>query len=1046
MSSTAFTIYNASAGSGKTYTLVKEYLKILFKDTSDQSYRKILAITFTNKAVNEMKQRIVSSLHAFSQKEVVLKQQSFLEDISKDLNISTQEIQEKSRRIIQQLLHNYSGFDISTIDKFTHKIIRSFATDLNLSLTFDVLIDTQELLQEAVDSVLSLVGIDEEITQLLLTFSLDNLEEDKNWDISKNLLEMARILFKENDKKELEAYENLSLSDFITLKKTLQEQIKVLTQQSKEKALEIFKFLEHHQIDLTSFSYGTFPNKVNEIVNDKFSFDDFNKFRSPEDIRVKANYKSIVESIKPELISMMAEIYKLLGTKAFYSNIVKNIVSLSLLNRIKQETLRIESEKNQLSLSEFNSIIHEHVKNEPAPFIYERLGERYRHFFIDEFQDTSQMQWQNLVPLIDNALSSQDAQGTAGSLFLVGDPKQSIYRWRGGKAEQFIDLSKDENPFSNPSKKVQRLDTNYRSYKEVIEFNNDFFKFLSLKFSNLDYEFLYAEQCAQKINSKTGGYVEIQLLPNDKSVDKNQEYLEATLSVIEKVLAQGFSYQDIVLLTRKKDSGVLLANFLTQNEVPILSSETLLLQNSTQVKVLIAFLQFLKEPQDNQAKASFLYYIAKHKQNQFEIHDFIIQGLKLQTLSELEKWLETFDLKISFAYLQRKDLYTVVETLVQTFFDEERNLSYVQYFMDEVLGQTVKYQSSISDFLNYWQIHSPKLSIPAPEHTNAVRIMTIHKSKGLEFPVVIFPFAEESFSKSRGQVWLNTNDASTNEISKALVNFVKEVQYYSAEAQEVYVGKKQEDLFDEINVLYVTLTRAEEQLYIISRNNVLAKGNLPEALSSFFIEYLQEKNLYNQEGIYSFGTPIKKSVKEELSLEAQELLVPKSIESVAENFSFSDIKIAQRQALMWDKKSSRAIEYGNLLHQTLANITSEHSVDKAIEKMLHLGLLTYQNLTKVKDAVQRVIKHPELKMFFSSDVKVFSERMLLEKKSTNQIPDRIVFDDNKALLLDYKTGIFQTKHQNQLENYAQRLERMGYVVAKKTLVYIGSNDLKIINL
>lgn len=267
-------------------------------------------------------------------------------------------------------------------------------------------------------------------------------------------------------------------------------------------------------------------------------------------------------------------IYKAKNENALFDLIIKNMIPLSLINVIYKEYKQLQEDQNVLSISDFNTIIHNEIKDQPAPFIYERLGDRYRHYFIDEFQDTSQLQWENFIPLIDNALASEDLDGTKGSLMIVGDPKQSIYRWRGGKAEQFIDLStdKDANPFSNKLKVVENLPKNYRSYSEVIDFNNQFFQFLSGEFSNEAYQKLYKETAGQEINEKTGGFVSVTFLDDnieineeisddDTITEKDKQYLSKTLEIIQNSIANGFEYSDIVLLTRKTKNGVLLANF-----------------------------------------------------------------------------------------------------------------------------------------------------------------------------------------------------------------------------------------------------------------------------------------------------------------------------------------------------------------------------------------------------------------------------------------------------------------------------------------------------
>jgi ATP-dependent exoDNAse (exonuclease V) beta subunit len=1051
LNNAAFTIYDASAGSGKTYTLVKEYLKILMLANTNDAYKKILAITFTNKAVEEMKSRIVNSLHEFSKEQPGDKFVGLLKDVAIETKLSAATIKDKSKAIIKNIIHNYAAFDISTIDKFTHKVIRAFAHDLNLSLTFDVSLETEVLLQEAVDAIIAKAGEDEVLTKILVDFSVDKTDNDKSWDVTNELLDVSRLLVNENNRNEITHFQDKTIDEFLVIKQQLSEAIKILEEECVAFADEALQLLESNSVDLTSFSRGTFPNHLGYIQKGELK-STHKKFFEAEDIQVNkaAKDKAIIESIAPELIVILAKVYKNYEKKNFYSAFQKNITPLSLLNSIAQELDAIQKEKNILSISEFNAIIYNEIQNQPAPFIYERLGERYRHFFIDEFQDTSEMQWHNLIPLIDNALSSEDLSGTRGTLMIVGDPKQSIYRWRGGKAEQFIDLSKEgNNPFSNKHKAVERLGRNFRSYSEVIDFNNAFFAMLADEFSNEDYQELYRNHSKQEVNDKKGGYVNISFIPkaetadefsDEENDDKEQLYLKATLATIAKVKAQGFQYRDVVLLTRKRSQGVALANYLTENEVPILSSETLLIESATEVKLILNVLRYLKNNNDKEAKAAFLYFIAKNKQTEMPVHDCIEQGMAKISEQDLENWLTEIGITISFKNCRKKSLYEAVEIIVSTFIKEKSTVSYVQYFMDLVLERDVRIQSSIADFLEYWNANGSKFSIPSPEGNDAVRIMTIHKSKGLEFPVVIFPFAEEDYSRSpRNKMWLELEDEKLN-IPKALVDTKKEVAEYGEKASQIYHERSQEELLDNINVLYVALTRAEEQLYVISNKNITDKGVLKNNMSSYFIKYLDFKGVYHDDKmVFEFGDANR------LSAAKEEKEKQPTIAIVNEIFNPRKIKIAQREALMWGTNQIKAIEFGNVMHEILSFVKTASDVDLAITKAIENGLITASQKQEVLEMISEIVKHPELKVFFEDDKKVFNEQNIIKKGMVTIKPDRVSIKDKSAYLLDYKTGAHQVKYERQLEEYEKALEEMGFSVEKKTLVYIGEK-LEVVHL
>lgn len=1049
----SFAIYDASAGSGKTYALVKEYLKIILVAKKNDAYRNILAITFTNKAVHEMKSRIVGSLSEFAKEEPSKKAADLMHDLAKDTALSIIQIKTKSQQIIKHIIHNYAAFDISTIDKFTHKVIRAFAHDLKLPMTFEVTLDTENLLIEAVDAIIAQAGEDETLTKLLIDFTMEKTDDDKSWDISREILDTGRLVLNENHRNEITHFHDKSIADFVEIKMKLIESCKVLEKDNAEFAQAALALIENNGIDLKSFSAGHFPKHIQSIVDGKFN--PKNKtYHEFDDIKINktAKDRALIENIIPELIQILGTVYKNFEKRDFYKAFLRNITPLSLLNTVSNELAKIQEEQNVLSISEFNAIIHREIQNQPAPFIYERLGERYRHFFIDEFQDTSEMQWQNLIPLIDNALAGQDDHGEKGTLMIVGDPKQSIYRWRGGKAEQFIELSKDNNPFANPEKVLEHLDKNYRSYSQVIDFNNEFFKLLSSEFEQPDYKDLYANHSHQKSNDKTGGYVNISFIPqvenaeeDEEGLDKSELFVLATLNTIQKVLQEGFEYKDIVILTRKRSQGIAIANYLTEQNIPLLSSETLMIQNATEVRLIIHLLKYLKNNADLEAKAHFLHYIAENIQDQLPVHDFIAKGMEQKPEADFEKWLMSYDISLSFQDIRKKSLYEAVEVVITKFLSP--NLAkgggaYVQYFLDIVLERDVRNQAGIADFLNFWDKNAEKFSIPSPEGNNAVRIMTIHKSKGLEFPVVIMPFAEEDYSrKPKDKLWLDGEEMNLG-LPKVLVDNSSAVEGFGVEAKSVYDQKKQEELLDNVNVLYVALTRAEEQLYVISNMNLSRKGEVPKNnMCTFFINYLMNKGIFDEKRLeYDFGSAAK------LSNKAKHIDTSKVIRKVAEILNPKNIKIAQREALMFGTHQQESIEYGNVVHEILSFVKTKSDVELAVHKSIESGLITINQKEAVRKTILDIVNHAALESFFSEQHEVLNEQTIIQKEGKTIKPDRmVVTKDKEVFLLDYKTGAHETKYQKQLETYQLAIELMGYKVVKKVLIYIGKG-IDVVNL
>ncbi len=1046
----SFSIYDASAGSGKTYALVKEYLKIILVAKKMDAYRNILAITFTNKAVHEMKSRIVGSLSEFAKDNPSEKAQGLMQHLAIETELSIIQIKTKSQQIIKHIIHNYAAFDISTIDKFTHKVIRTFAHDLGLPINFEVSLENDNLLTEAVDALIAQAGEDEILTKLLIDFTMEKTDDDKSWDISREIFEVGKLIQNENNREEISHFKDKTITEFVEIKNKLSKACKVFEEENAAFAKKALLLIDENGIDLKSFSRGTFPNHLQSIVDGKFN--PKNKmFREFEDISINKTARdgALIEKIIPELLQILNTIYKNFEKRDFYKAFLKNITPLSLLNTVSIELARIQEEQNILSIAEFNALIHNEIQNQPAPFIYERLGERYRHFFIDEFQDTSEMQWQNLIPLIDNATSSE-FDGEKGTLMIVGDPKQSIYRWRGGKAEQFIELSKSHNPFNNPEKVLEHLDTNYRSYSQIIEFNNEFFNFLSNEFEHEDYKVLYQNHSHQNRNNKMGGYVNISFIPeteksedDEDTLDKTELYVLATLNTIQQVLQQGFEYKDIVILTRKRKQGIAVANYLTEQGIPILSSETLMIKNATEVRFIIHLLKYLKNSSDLEAKAYFLEYIAQNLQSRKEIHDFISEGMANTKEKDFENWLINFDLSLSFQDIRKKSLFEAVETIISKFLNQKSSSAYVQYFTDIVLERDIRNQAGITDFLNYWEKNSEKFSIPSPEGNNSVRIMTIHTSKGLEFPVVIVPFAEEDYSRSpKNKLWIDSEVEDIG-LPKVLVDNSKAAEGFGEAAKSVYIQKSQEELLDNINILYVALTRAEEQLYIITQSlKPNAKtGEYPNNMASFFIKYLVNKHIFEEDKLeYEFGNSTK------LSPENKHVDNLKTIPLVSEVLNPKNIKIAQRESLMWGTQQQEAIEYGNVVHEILSFVKTKFDVDLAITKAIENGLITFNQKEMVYNTIQEIVNYPELSVCFEEGSEVLNEQPIIQKEGKTIKPDRMVFNKNKEVyLIDYKTGKHSSKYQFQLDNYQNAIELMGYKVTKKALVYIGE-QINVVNL
>ena len=1037
MQQSAYKIYNASAGSGKTYTLAKSYLKILVKANSFDQFKTILAITFTNKAVGEMKERIINMLKSFSSPSNLDDPHPMFVDICRELSISSDELYIKSRHILKHIIHNYGAFDITTIDGFTHRIIRTFAHDLKLSVNFEVELDQDRLLNEAVERLIAKAGSDKQLTNILVDFAIEKADDDKSWDISYDFNKIAKLLVSENDIKALQSIKDKTLTDFKKLKQRLVKEISLLEKEIQNISDSTLNLIEECGLQFDDFNRKLLPNHFKHLGNKNFSIGfegawqtDLLEGNKLYPKRVTEAVADTINSIQPNLSEAYSKTRAFIFQRKLKSGFYKNITPLSVLNVIKNELDALKEEQNLMLISEFNQIISKEIKGQPTPFIYERLGEKFKHYFIDEFQDTSKMQWENLIPLLENALSVSN-----GTAMLVGDAKQAIYRWRGGEAEQFINLyNGKENPF-NIDPDVLSLNINFRSSQAIIEFNNSFFDFLgNHSFTNSNYADLYKKAHQKKHNEKEG-FVNLKFLDIKKEDDTNQLYSQEVLETIKQSLSNGYTLKDICVLVRKRKEGVAIANYLSENDITIASSETLLLYNSEKVVFIDAFLKLLIQPNNDSLKIEVLSFLAKQNLIQ-DLHGFFSQHLKTSVDLMLDS-LKSLHIHINKSDLLQLPLYELVEQLVRTFNLNSTSDAYLQFYLDVVLEFAQKHNSDIAVFVDYFEKKKDSLSIVSPENINAVRIMTIHKSKGLEFPIVIFPFADLNIYKEVDpKIWYPINEDEYNGFKTLLLSFNKDVGQFNETGKHIYDEHRSQLELDNINLLYVVLTRAISQLYIISKTDIDSKGQVnTKSYAGMFISYLQSQNLWAENTLnYSFGAS---QLNDESPKAITKPIPLKFISTPKEDHNLS---IITKSGLLWDTKQESAIERGNLVHLTLSKIKTTNDIDFALTELLTSGEISMDKIESLKSMVLKVIEHPKLKAYYQDTFIIYNERDIITSSGQLIRPDRLnINSNNEAILIDYKTGEEQSSHKTQLNGYECILQQMNLNVILKLLVYLNDD-------
>ena len=1040
LQTSTFQVYNASAGSGKTFTLVKQYLKVLLTSSDLFMFQKVLAITFTNKAAGEMKARVLFYLEEFAEGS----ESDLFKNILSETNLDATIIQERSKKILDAILKNYAAFSITTIDSFTHKIIKSFAFDLGLSLNFEVEMDAISLLNEAVDVLISKIGADQKLTDLLIEYSLDKIDDDKSWDISKDLNDFAKILLNEDDVKHFRKLADKKLEDFFELKNKIQKSNKGIEKEYKVFGNEVLSFIETSGVQLSDFAYtGEYPKHFQKLTKLRFlKFDDL-KFDARLNTviedgknlfagKASAASKDTIQEISEQLrlyYCQSKDLYNRTYSSYLLNKItLKSIIPLAVLNNVNSELNNIKEDNNIRLNAEFNQLISDNIKNEPAPFIYEKIGQRFQHYFIDEMQDTSVLQWQNLIPLIENALAQENS-----NLLLVGDGKQAIYRWRGGKAEQFIDLGSNEvNPF-NIQKEIKNLETNYRSYSEIINFNNTFFSHTANFLNNESYKNLFLQGNVQLENAKKGGFVSLSFL--EKEEEKEDEKVKYPKKVLEKInqLKEDFYLNEICVLTRTKKDGIAVADYLSENGVSIISSETLLLKNNSKINFIIDFLYSIQNINDEEKRFEVLYFLHAHLKLKVPKNEFFKKQIKLTNASIFEN-LKSYGISFNFSVFQQVPFYEKIEEIIRGFKLVNSSNAYVQFFLDVVLEQQRK-ATDIGDFLEFWELKKDKLSIVASENTNAVQVMTIHKSKGLEFPVVIFPCDVNIYKQINPKVWFD-DLPKEYDFKELLIDYKKDLSLINARGLEIYNQQREELELDNFNLLYVSLTRAVEQLHVITEKKISANGveNMNH-YSGVFINYLKEQNLWQEDRLeYNFG-----NIERTKNKEVTESLAEIHQKFISTPWQEHNIVLLASASKLWDTAQGKAIDFGNLFHEMLSKIITKNDVNLVTIQYHQKGFINKIQLKLIKEMMYLVVDHPKLAVYFSDKATVFNEREIVDFDNQVVIPDRLVFNDlNEVTVIDYKTGSPSSEHHQQLLKYERVLKSMGFKVDKKLLIYINT--------
>ena len=1038
-----FVVYRSSAGSGKTFTLVKEYLRLSLADPKklNSNYKRILAVTFTNKAAAEMKQRILDALNQIANQTEMPFTGNLL---CSELNVKPLELKQRARIVLSQILHHYSDFSIGTIDSFTHKIVKTFAHDLKLPVNFNLEMDVEGFYDKVISTLFNQIGEDEYVSRLLKEFVLNKAEENASWDPELAIKEFSRLLQKENSDNYLQQLKKFSTEELEEVRKQLFAYITHYNSFLKTEGQKAIDLISKNGLSDNDFAYKISgpQNFFRKCVDQSVELENTVKGRTIDAIAKNqwANKETVnknrVDQITPQLNIIAKELIEFIKENHSYYSLCKllstQIYPLLLLKKIEEISNDKKQEERLVFISEFNKNIFELINNEPTPFIYERLGEKYQHYLLDEFQDTSTLQWHNILPLVDNSLSN------GWFNLIVGDGKQSIYRWRNANVKQFIALPETENVTENflideRSANLKRnfkedlLNTNYRSLSTVINFNNLLFDRLSADLLNEEHKKIYLNQ-TQNIKHTATGLVTI----NTGKVGKDElEGLNFRLikEQIKNAIDSEFEYRDICIIVRKNTHGNIIADFLMENKIPIVSSDSLLLKNNLEINTVISYLNYLSNSDDKVSATSVINYL--QQTGKISNKQFASGAKKLAKNASLFEILKDFGVSLPNQDLSLNNLFDHCLTIINALELNIKGYPYLRFFLDEVNEYLITKNSNIASFCEWWKTRSQKASLVIPANTNAIKIMTIHASKGLEFPVVIIPFCNSNYYRANDN-WVTISNDKVK-LPVAAINFTSKVK--NAGFEKEYVAEEQEQILENLNLLYVAFTRASERLHIISAYS----NNSKTLISNWLENYLSNNFKEKETNLYVIGEPNNKQLHHSKENSGYFNLDPLKFDASA---NVVQIKAAH---LVNSEETEGAKEMGIIVHWILSKIRTGGQLNEAIDIAVLEGLVNSSQINPIKEKLKKLVDHPELKNYYSENKKYKIETEIATFTGEILRPDRIILEENAATIIDYKTGKQNNKkYFKQLTKYQEALTNMGYRHVKSLLVYI--DDLTIVEL
>ncbi len=1054
------TVYKASAGSGKTFTLAVEYIKFLIKDPL--SYRNILAVTFTNKATDEMKMRILGQLYGISHS--LPDSEDYLKKIMEETGTDEPTVRNAAALALTQLVHNYDYFHVQTIDTFFQSVLRNLAKELDLSANLKIELNDTKIETLAVDAMIEELDRKSSLFSWLLRFVMENIDDNKGWDVVKAVRKFG-----------LKIYDNDYRNDSVKLNSKLAEkdfydkftkQLTLMKKELKDKLVnvndEFLKTLEENGLQLSALKGGNnIASYFRKLVGDDLSDKNCLTVTVKNCLADEQNWVKKSDKHSDRLIPIVTE--KLMPLMKMGENLRKeakftlssvdatlqNLRNMLMLNDIEKKVREMNSEANRFLLSDTQYLLHKMISDSDSPFIFEKIGTRLQHIMIDEFQDTSTVQWQNFKILLDECMS----HGNSASVnnLIVGDVKQSIYRWRAGDWQL---LGNIEDSFSRDVLDVKRLNTNFRSAHNIVAFNNIFFK-TAVKLE-VEKEKLTDSVLAEKINEaysdveqkinkqNTEGLVRVKLLPADEYYTDNT--ISEIESIVDELLLQGVKQSNIAILLRNKKYIPLIANYFTENrpDISIVSDEAFRLDHSTAINTIVAALRLLYSPDDSVTRFCLVKYYQRF------ILENKCEDLDMMDEENIEKLLPEEYVK-GCEELKKLPLYDLAEKIFSIFCIDrlEGDSAYVCAFFDSLSSYISDMSADVVGFLKDWDdnLHSNKIQ---SDEAAGIQMMSIHASKGLEFDNVIIPFCDwmlERFTDS--YIWGHPTQAPYNELPILSMKYSPKLN--DSVYSDDYRNEHMQNTMDNLNLLYVAFTRAGKNLFVMGKRDssktrsMLIQNSIQtiseelegawvegvedqnECIDFCFGEFMpsREKNEKESENVF-----LKSSKREPVKVNSHEIPVVFRQSNKSKDF----VDEIAGEANDRNQKRQSYVKIGNVLHLVFSNIHTANDIDSVLDKFEAEGVLYGNDLDR--NLVQKMLKEylsadKMVADWFSGRWTLYNECSILSiNEATGTVetkrPDRVMKDGDTIVVVDFKFGKMHESYNAQVAEYMRLIENMGY--------------------